>query len=156
MPAPKPEKTGLWPQVADSAGWLWHSTASIVYNAPQTWREATPQERGRLFADAMLSGALVTMVILAWPGWFMPVVFALLSLVLMVTTLGDIEDHHHTQNRVSRLLTTQPTGAPRVVEMACPSCQVAYRFVYGPTGWEFAGPAHGHGPNVTAEEAARG
>lgn len=49
-----------------------------------------------------------------------------------------------------RINSSKPTGAPRIAEVACRHGD-PHRFVYGPSGWEAAGPAVEHRP--TSEEA---
>lgn len=159
---PAPPKTGWWANLVDSAWWAWHSTLSTIANAPRTWKLATPRERSRLALQAgtVLAFAAVVLAFRLPPYcWVGP----LAVLLALLADFEEVEDHRTERERIERQharlveqLAEQPTGAPRVAEVTLPGTDVAYRFVYGPKGWEFSGPAVAHGPNITREESARG
>lgn len=152
---PAPEQHRWYHRATDTAWWLWHSAASTVHNLPQTWREATPMERGRILVDTLFPVLLVALGVLSFPAWF-PIAVGVASLLVLLATLSDVEASAHNRERVTRLLAERPTGAPRVAEVAIPGTDITYRFVYGPKGWDFAGPAVSHGPAITREESMRG
>lgn len=158
---PAPPKTGWWANLVDSAWWLWHSTLSTITNAPATWKDASRHERAQLLSHGLTTVVIVLFILafgLPWWCWALP----LANLVDHVDDFAVLEEQQADRALIARQhqrlveqLAEQPTGAPRVAEVTLPGTDVTYRFVYGPKGWEFAGPAVSHGPSTTREESMR-
>jgi len=111
----------------------------------QAWRQMTVPER--LLAAALLAVLVSTPTVGlltgsggAWIGFAVSLVAAW----LLVPVLADALLARATIGNISvalfRTNATNPTGAPRVAEVPCRHGDM-HRFVYGPDGWEPAGPA---------------
>jgi len=123
--------------------WL-RSTAA---RARQTFRRLTGPE-------IRLTGALIGLLVgvlflvIAIPDssylWITFIVTATVAVLLVPPVLADAvilrENLRISHAAMLRTNAAKPTGAPRVAEVQCKHGD-AHRFVYGPTGWESAGPA---------------
>lgn len=136
--APPDYREPLYVRIKDAGGWLIAIVVSNVANLGHTWQSATPRERLRLaFSAAYIPlGVLLIWMLPAWLAW------PLLALWIIeaFADLDDIALAIADRSKTTRLMQTTPTGAPRMAEIQC-SKGVTHRFLYGPSGWEEAGPA---------------
>lgn len=128
-------------RIADAFGWGFAVIVSNFANLATTWREAGKRERLRLIT-AVVRVALISYIAISldylwlWLWVWLAIVEAIADLEDVTTSLAE-------GRKTMRMLATKPTGAPRVAEIQC-SHGVVHRFIYGPTGWEDAGPADHH------------
>lgn len=131
--------------------WLRATAARLAYAA-----------RGMTIPERVLSAVLGAMLAaaLGWqvfaPDWISLIVLGSLVVAhwLFAAVLADAvivrENLKRSGAAMIKLNAAKPSGAPRVAEVACRHGD-PHRYVYGPTGWEAAGPAVEHRP--TSEEA---
>lgn len=126
----------------EKLAWALLGALHHVLDAPATLRAASARERFRLAYSASWVVAAVLVVSLAgWPlwTWLAPLALAIGA----VADLGDVRQASNWRTGTLRLLESTPTGAPREVNVRC-SNGYSHRFLYGPNGWEEAGPAVEH------------
>lgn len=119
--------------------WLGMVMLHRVLDLPRVIRESTGRERARLLDTASWLACSVLVCVLA--GW--PVYVWLAPIAFLVRLLADLRDVHRDiawRAQMVRTLEAQPTGAPRAANVRC-SNGYSHRFLYGPDGWEEAGPA---------------
>lgn len=140
------------PLASRARGWLDRGVRIV--------RMMTPVERPLLLC---LLGILVVAVVdmLDAPSW-PSVALAGSALIVLCMTVAVVADaivmrqsSIRAHNAMIKLNTTKPTGAPRVVEVACIHGD-HHRYVYGPHGWEAAGPAVERRPVSAAVRVAQG
>lgn len=132
---PPPDPLGR--RVLDALGWFLAVVVSNFVNVGHTWRCASPRERSRLVgAGTLVFSAVVVASISPWWNWLLVAALVFMAIVDLDDVAGIIAERQKTL----RLLSTMPTGAPRVAEIRC-SRGAVHRFIYGPGGWEEAGPA---------------
>lgn len=126
--------------------WLRHTTARIV----QMVKLYTGPEAALAFAltsCAVISG-VHALAVGTWSAWalFGAVLLVLAAGAMVVTDAVVMRVHSKRLGATMvKLNAAKPTGAPRVAEVECIHGD-PHRFVYGPTGWEAAGPAVEHRP----------
>lgn len=106
-----------------------------------------------VFAVSVIGWTIVSIVVAVisgrWGDWAVAIAVALVVMILMPPVLTDAlltrEKLKRAGDAMVRTNAAKPTGAPRVCEVACKHGD-PHRFVYGPTGWEAAGPAVDHRP----------
>jgi hypothetical protein len=110
-----------------------------VLDLPRLVQESTGRERARLLDSAFWMACSTLVCIIAdWPVyvWLAPALF----LVRLLADLSDVHRDIGWRAQTLRALETKPTGAPRTANVRC-SRGYTHRFLYGPNGWEEAGPA---------------
>lgn len=102
---------------------------------------------GTLIGWTACSVVLAALIQRDTAGWLTAAVVAVVTMLLLPPVLADAviarENLERAGAAMVRTNTAKPTGAPRVAEVACIH-GTGHRFVYGPTGWEPAGPAVSH------------
>ena len=136
--APDDYRDPIHVRIKDAFGWAYAMLVNNATNLPQTWREASPRERFRLVLAVLLVASFVFTAIVEGGLWLWLLVA--LWVIAAGADLDDVTTSVADRRRYLRLMAAKPTGAPRVAEIRC-SKGVTHRFLYGPGGWEEAGPA---------------
>jgi hypothetical protein len=102
------------------------------------WRRAWWSEVVMLAAFALLFAATAATAFVTDSPWDWAVLITeALFVGALLRWLHDLgRDREYTQ----RLLATEPTGAPRIANVRCSEGR-EHRFIYGPSGWQEAGPS---------------
>jgi putative flippase GtrA len=130
-------------RIADAFGWGLAIVVSNIINLGATWRDANQRERLRLILAVVRIAIFVFIAVADSSYLWLWIWVVALSIVEAFADLDDVATSIAANRRTMRMLAQQPTGAPRTAEIRC-SQGVVHRFLYGPAGWEEAGPADHH------------
>jgi putative flippase GtrA len=128
-------------RVADAFGWGTAVVVSNITNLGTTWRDSSSRERLRLLVAVLRIAAFAVIALAIGGTWLWLLVT--LAVVEAIADLDDVATGIAANRRALRMLASKPTGAPPIAEVRC-SHGVTHRFLYGPAGWEEAGPAANH------------
>lgn len=128
-----PDPPGLRARLA----WALTRIAHHILDLPRLYQETTNRERTRLVESAIFVAGALWLALAEGGFWWLGVVF------FAVHALSELEDIYAAmawRTRVERILEQEPRGAPKVANVRC-GRGYSHRFLYGPNGWEEAGPA---------------